>query len=75
MKESGLKYFDTFIKTLSKYKDEISNYFTDRRTSGFVEGFNNKIKSIKRRCYGMLNIKHLFQRIYLDMSGYALFAR
>jgi transposase len=75
MKSSNLKCFDTFIKTLSKFKDEISNYFIDRHTSGFVEGFNNKIKSIKRRCYGIFNLKHLFQRIYLDMSGYALFAR
>ncbi len=72
IKESELKCFDSFIKTLSKFKDEISNYFIDRNTSGFVEGLNNKIKSIKRRCYGILNIKHLFQRIYLDLSGYSL---
>ena len=72
MKSSNLKCFDTFIKTLSKFKDEISNYFIDRHTSGFVEGFNNKIKSIKRRCYGIVNMRHLFQRIYLDTSGYAL---
>ena len=74
MKKNNLKCFDSFIKTLSKFKDEISNYFIDRHTSGFVEGFNNKIKAIKRRCYGILNIKHLFQRIYLDMSGYGLFS-
>ena len=74
MKKNGLKCFDSFMKTLSKFKDEISNYFIDRHTSGFVEGFNNKIKSIKRSCYGILNIKHLFQRIYLDMSGYGLFS-
>ena len=54
--------------------DEITNYFLDRQTSGFVEGLNNKIKVIKRRCYGILNVKHLFQRIYLDLSGYALCA-
>ncbi|MEE9146120.1 MAG: transposase [Candidatus Tectomicrobia bacterium] len=71
MKKSVLECFDSFIKTLSKFKDEISNYFIDRNTSEFVEGLNNKIKSIKRRCYGILNIKHLFQRIYQDMSGYS----
>ncbi len=26
---------------------------------GFVEGFNNKLKVIKRRCYGILNVTHL----------------
>jgi transposase len=50
------------------------NYFVDRETSGFVEGFNNKIKVLKRRSYGMTNLKHLFQRIYLDLEGYRLFA-
>jgi transposase len=25
---------------------------------------NNKIKVIKRRCYGILNVDHLYQRIY-----------
>jgi hypothetical protein len=29
---------------------------------------------IKRRCYGILNIGHLFQRIHLDLAGYSLFA-
>ena len=71
---STVHCFDTFVKTLEKWIDEIANYFLDRQTSGFVEGLNNKIKVIKRRCYGILNVKHLFQRIHLDLSGYALFA-
>jgi len=54
--------------------DERTHDFLDRQTSGFVEGLKNKIKVIKRRCYGILNVKHLFQRIYLDLSGYALCA-
>ena len=71
---SELRCFNTFLRTLEKWMDEIANYFLHRQTSGFVEGLNNKIKVIKRRCYGILNVKHLFQRISLDLSGYALFA-
>ncbi|MEA1895312.1 MAG: transposase, partial [Euryarchaeota archaeon] len=63
-----------FISTLDKYMDKITNYFINRQTSGFVEGLNNKIKVIKRRCYGILNVKHLFQRIHLDLTGYSLYA-
>src|SRR5216683_3094553 len=74
VQDSTLHCFDTFLKTLEKWIDEIANYFLDRQTSGFVEGLNNKIKVIKRRCYGILNVTHLFQRIHLDLSGYALFA-
>jgi len=74
VQKSGLTCFDNFIKTLENWLEEISNYFINRDTSGFVEGFNNKIKVLKRRCYGIFNIQHLFQRIYLDLEGYRLFA-
>ena len=74
VESSTLNCFDPFAKTLKKFKTEIVAYFKGRHTSGFVEGFNNKIKVLKRRCYGIFNIQHLFQRIYLDLEGYRLFA-
>ena len=75
VESSELVCFDRFIKTLKKYYHEITNYFISRDSSGFVEGFNNKIKVIKRRCYGIFNLKHLFQRIFLDSVGYEFFKR
>ena len=72
--KSELTCFDSFLETLDKRMDEITNYFTGRYNSGFVEGMNNKIKVIKRRCYGILNPKSLFQRIHLDLTGYSEFA-
>lgn len=74
VRKTKLTFLNKFIKTLSKFKNEIANYFINRHTSGFVEGFNNKIKVLKRRCYGILNLKHLFQRLCLDTSGYDLYA-
>jgi transposase len=71
---SPLTCFDPFLTTLATYLDEITNYFLHRDSSGFVEGLNNKIKVLKRRCYGLLNLDHLFQRLFLDLEGYALFA-
>jgi len=73
VKESEVTCFNTFIKTVEQYVEPISRYFIARDTSGWVEGINNKIKVIKRRCYGLLNLKHFFQRIFLDLQGYALF--
>jgi transposase len=70
---SELKCFDAFLLTLDHWWEEITNYFIDRASSGFVEGMNNKLKVLKRRCYGIFNLKHLFQRIYLDLEGYRLF--
>lgn len=71
---SSLNCFNRFIKTLIKYTDPITNYFIQRYNSGFVEGFNNKVKVLKRRCYGISNPKRLFQRLIIDTIGGSKFA-
>jgi transposase len=68
-----LTCFDRFLGTLKTHFEEITNYFVDRQTSGFVEGLNNKIKVIKRRCDGITNLNRLYQRVCLDLNGYARF--
>lgn len=70
---SALHCFDKFLDTLDRFWNEITNYFVDFQSSGFVEGLNNKLKVLKRRCYGLFNLSHLFQRIFLDLEGYRLF--
>ena len=75
VKKSQLTCFDDFLKTLTHWWEAITNFFLQRANSGFVEGFNNKIKVLKRRCYGLFNLTHIFQRIFLDLEGYRLFAR
>jgi transposase len=70
VKGSGLSCFDKFLNTLNKWREEILNYFVNRDNSGFVEGLNNKVKVIKRRGYGIFNMEHLFQRIYLDLGNH-----
>ena len=74
VRRSALTCFDKFLTTLSNWLDKIVNYFADRLSSGFVEGLNNKAKTTKRRCYGILRIDTLFQRLYLDLEGYRYFA-
>lgn len=41
--------------TISRWFEEISNYFESRTTSGAVEGINNRLKLIKRSGYGFRN--------------------
>lgn len=74
VKDSGLHCFDRFLTTLDNWMDEITNYFNHRQSSGFVEGLNNKLKVLKRRCYGVDSAATLFQRLKLDLEGYRLFA-
>jgi transposase len=71
----GLTCFDKFLTTLNNWLDKIANYFSNRLSSGFVEGLNNKAKTIKRRCYGILCSETMFQRLYLDLEGYRRFGQ
>lgn len=74
VRQSGLDCFNKFLGTLEKHLDIITNYFISRSSSGWVEGLNNKIKVLKRRCYGLTNSSSLFRRIWLDLNGYTAFA-
>lgn len=69
----GVTCFNSFLTSLERHITLIANYFTYRASSGFVEGLNNKIKVIKRRCYGIRKAETLFQRIWLDLKGVAYF--
>lgn len=73
VERSSLNCFDKFINTLNRYFDVIANYFHQRSSSGFVEGLNNKLKTITRRSYGLRCIDSLFRRLWLDINGYRCF--
>jgi transposase len=72
--KSGLSCFDSFLSLLDSWQDLIANYFIEYQTSAFVEGLNNKLKVLKRRCYGLRNVGRLFQRLTLDLDGYRRFS-
>jgi transposase len=65
--------FAKFLKTLRNHFDMIANYFHKRANSGFVEGLNNKLKTITRRSYGLKRVDSLFRRLWLDLNGYKHF--
>ena len=74
VEQCTLTCFDPFLKTLRNHFDAIANYFLRRANSGFVEGFNNKLRTITRRCYGLKVVASLFRRLWLDLNGYKHFA-
>ena len=73
VERSPLTCFNKFLKTLRHHLNEIANYFDKRASSGFVEGVNNKLKTITRRSYGLKRVDSLFRRLWLDMNGYKFF--
>lgn len=52
-----------FCETLERWKDEITNFFEHRITSGFVEGMNSKIRVLKRIAFGIPNYDHFRLRV------------
>lgn len=73
VRESRIEEYKSFLGTVENWLDEITNYFLEGQTSGFVEGFNNRVKVLKRRCYGIFDVGRIFQRLTLDVNGYELF--
>ena len=57
-----------FFSTYDEHKDGILAYFDSRKTSGPVEGINNKARVITKRCYGIRQVKTLWNRLCLDLN-------
>ena len=59
----GIKEFEDCARTYRAWRKEILNAFKYRLTNGLTEGFNNKIKVLKRSSYGIRNFKRFRTRI------------
>ena len=64
----SLPEFKELLHTLTNWREEILNYFDYRITNGFVEGKNNRIKTIKRTAYGYRNMDNFRLRILATNS-------
>jgi transposase len=69
MIQSGLPEFRSLLPMFSNWHDEILNYFDYRITHSFVEGKNNRIKTIKRMAYGYRNMDNFRMRILATNPG------
>lgn len=56
------------LKAIKNWKEGILNTFNAKWTNGYIEGSHNKIKTLKRRSFGMPNFEHFRTRILLIFS-------
>jgi transposase len=62
-----------FVKTLLGHRTGILNWFEFRISTGPLEGFNNKIKVLKRKAYGYRDMEYFALKIYaLHENRYGL---
>jgi transposase len=64
-----LNAMNKFGDTLERWLDKIANYFLYRSSNGPTEGFNNGLRTLLRRAFGMTNFHH-FRLRGLDRFGH-----
>lgn len=70
---SGIGILKTFAKTLQIHQNSILAAYQQRISTGPLEGFNNKIKTMKRQAYGFRDMEFFKLRIKaLHEAKYAL---
>jgi len=62
-RESALEPLQSVAGTFSRWFEPIARYIRHRYTNGMTEGFNNKIKLIQRRAFGLRNEHNRKRRI------------
>ncbi len=69
LKWQRLKPYETFARMIDRHWDGIAAYCEPRNKVplGFVEGFNNKIRVIQRRAYGLRDEEYLRLKILTCM--------
>jgi transposase len=65
---AGLEEFDKCFETVNRWQPYILRAFSLGYTNGFTEGCNNKIKVLKRNCYGVRNFNRFRNRILHMMA-------
>jgi len=61
----NLPFMTEVANTYNNWLEEITNYFDSRITNARMEGINNKIKVLKRSCYGFRNMENFRTRIMM----------
>lgn len=66
--ESGLKEFKPATTAFHNWGTSIVNSVVYKYSNGITEGFNNKIKVLKRNAYGFRNFNNFRKRIMLNCA-------
>jgi len=65
----NLPEFTALYAMIKRWEPYILRAFSSRYTNGYTEGCNNKIKVLKRNCYGVRNFNWFRNRILHMMAA------
>ncbi len=69
VRESQIPELQSFTKTLDRWLPQILNYYDCKISNGPTEGFNHKVKNIKRRAFGFRNDKNFEIRVKFEFCA------
>ena len=69
VQESGIKELTRFVEGLADDAEAVANACTEPWSNGMVEGFNHKVKLIKRSSYGQAGFPLLQRRLLLHPAA------
>lgn len=58
------------LSCLAEHRAGILAYFDERKTSGVVEGLNNKARVILKRCYGLKSLDTFWTRLVVEFAAF-----
>lgn len=58
-----------FVNCFNNHRDGILAYFDERKTSGVVEGLNNKARVVLKRCYGIKSVATFWTRLVVEAGA------
>ncbi|HLE80087.1 MAG TPA: transposase, partial [Dehalococcoidia bacterium] len=67
-RDSGLPPFQRLAGTLTRWREEVLNYWRFPITNALVEGKHNRLKVLKRRAYGYRNHRTFLLRACPERS-------
>jgi len=71
--KSTSKYMKDLAKTLTRWFDEILNYYLSKTTNAYTEGIHNHFERIKRNHFGIRNIERFCKRLLFCLMPITVF--
>ncbi len=72
-KTSESKYMKDLANTLTRWFDEILNYYLSKTTNAYTEGIHNHFERIKRNHFGIRNVERFCKRLLFCVLPMTIF--
>jgi len=74
-RQSGIWEMNDLANTLTRWFDEILNYYISRTTNAYTEGMHNHFERIKRNHFGIRNIDRFCKRLLFCLVPFSIFTQ